>query len=384
MKTEIKNLKKAADRIRKAVKNKEKIILYGDADLDGITSVIILADSIKNMGGDVASVYFPSRENEGYGITKTALDSLKGFSPALFLTLDCGISNFEEVGQAKKMGFEVVIIDHHEILDKLPEASIIVDPKQKGDKYPFKGLAAAGIVYKLSQVLLKDKFTDSLKKNFLELTALATIADMMPQESDNKEIIEEGLSFLRNTWRPGLRVFFEIEEIKDSGTFREASQKIISALNMVEVKDHFPETYLLLTADSLKDIKVKAENLLSKRGEKQQEIREIAEEVESRLLKKIKEPIVFEGNSTWLLSLLGAAASRICRQHQKPTFLFRKQGEESRGAVRVPAGINAVEMMKKCSKHLLNYGGHPQAAGFRVKNEDLEKFKECLTEDYVK
>jgi len=384
MKTEIKNLKKAADRITAAIKNKEKIILYGDADLDGITSVIILKESIKNMGGDVASVYFPSRENEGYGITKTALNSLKELSPALFLTLDCGISNFEEVKQAKKMGFEVIIVDHHEILDRLPDASIVVDPKQKGDKYPFKGLAAAGLAYKLSQALLKNKFTDSLKKNFLELVALATLADMMPQEADNKEMTEEGLSVLRNTWRPGLRAFFETEDIKDSETFREICQKIISALNTIEVKDHFPETYLLLTADSLKEAKEKAENLLSKRDKKRQEIREIAEEAESRISKKIKEPIIFEGNSTWFLALLGAAAARICHIHQKPVFLFRKQEKESRGAVRVPAGVNGVELMKKCSKYLVGYGGHPQAAGFSVKNENLEKFKECLIENYLK
>ena len=375
---EIKNLKKVADRITAAIKNKEKIILYGDADLDGIASVIILADSIKNMGGDVAAVYFPSRENEGYGITKTALSSLKGLSPALFLTLDCGISNFEEVNLARNSGFEVIIIDHHEVLDKLPNASIIVDPKQEGDKYPFKGLATAGIVFRLSRLLLRAQFSESLKKIFLELVALATIADMMPQESENKEMIEEGLSVLKNTWRPGLRAFFETEEIKDSKTFKETCQKIISALNTIEVKDHFPETYLLLTTNSLKEAKLKAENLLFRREEKQWEIREITEEAETRISKKIKEPIIFEGNSTWSLALLGASASRICRQYQKPTFLFKKQEKESRGAVRVPTGINGVEMMKKCSKYLVGYGGHAQAAGFNIKNENLEKFKECL------
>jgi single-stranded-DNA-specific exonuclease len=380
---EIKNLKKVADRIKKAIKNKEKIILYGDADLDGISSVIILKETIKNMGGDVTVVYFPSRENEGYGITKTALESLKELAPALFLTLDCGISNFEEVRQAKKLGFEVIIIDHHEILDKLPSASIVVDPKQKGDKYPFKGLATAGIVYKLSQILLNNKFSDSLRKNFLELVALATLADMMPLESENKEMVEEGLSFLRDTWRPGLRAFFEIEEIKDSETFKEACQKIISSLNITESDDHLPESYLLLTADSLEEAKIRAENLFSKRDKKQQEIKEIAEEVEIRLSKKLKEPIIFEGDSTWPLSLLGAVASRICRQHQKPVFLFKKQEKESRGAVRAPAGINSVEMMKKCSKYLITYGGHPPASGFTIKNENLEKFKTCLIENYT-
>lgn len=381
MKTEIKNLKKAADRIKTAIKNKEKIILYGDADLDGITSVIILKESIKNMGGDVASVYFPSRETEGYGITKTGLDSLKEFSPALFLTLDCGISNFEEVSQAKKMGFEVIIIDHHEILDKLPDASIIVDPKQKGDKYPFKVLANAGLAYKLSQILLGDKLTDILKRNFLELVSLATIAEMVPEVEENKTMIEEGLPFLKDSWRPGLKVFFEIDEVQNAGSLRVAAQKIISVLNVFEPRDHVNVTYLILTSNSAGESKTLVNELLEKRDQKHREIREITEEIEGQLSRKEKGSIIFEGNYSWSLTLLGSVASRICRQHQKPTFIFRKQGEESRGAVRVPVGINAVEMMKKCSKCLLNYGGHPQAAGFRVKNEDLEKFKECLIEN---
>ena len=131
MPTEIKNLKKAANRILKAIKSKEKIILYGDADLDGITSVIILQETIKNLRGEVTSVYFPDRENEGYGINKTALNILKDIAPALLISLDLGIGNVEEVKLAKKLGFEVIIIDHHELLYEPPEASIIVDPKQE-------------------------------------------------------------------------------------------------------------------------------------------------------------------------------------------------------------------------------------------------------------
>ena len=197
MAIEIKNLKKVAQRILKAIKNKEKIVLYGDADLDGVAAVIVLADTIKNLGGKITAIYFPDRELEGYGITEKGLNYLKKLSKkALLISLDCGIGNFKEVVMAKKLGLEVIIIDHHQILDELPEASIIVDPKQKGDKYPFKELAAAGVVFKLSELLLKNIMTENLRKNFLELTALATIADMMPREEENKVFIEEGLKSL--------------------------------------------------------------------------------------------------------------------------------------------------------------------------------------------
>jgi len=189
---EIKNIDKAAKRIIKAVKNKERIVIYGDSDLDGAASVIILEETIKNLGGAAACIYFPDRETEGYGLNKKALSFLKKFSPGLLVMVDCGISNFEEIELAEKIGFETVVVDHHEVLEKLPKASIIVDPKQKGDKYPFKLFAAAGIVFKLSQEALGKKMTESVEQNFLELAALATIADMMPQKADNLDITEKG------------------------------------------------------------------------------------------------------------------------------------------------------------------------------------------------
>lgn len=383
---EIKNLKKVADRILKAIQKKEKIILYGDADLDGVASVIILKETLKNLNGKVITIYFPDRENEGYGINETALNYLKKFSPALFISLDCGIGNFKEINLAKKMRFEVVVIDHHEILDKLPPAKIIVDPKQPKDKYPFKGLATAGISFKLSELLLKNKMTESLRRNFLELVALATLADLMPQENENKVMIEEGIESLKNSWRPGLRVFLKINEIKEQTgeiSIRALSQKIISALNAGERKDFLNEAFLLLTTSSEEEADILAKELLEKSYKKQIKIQEITKEVEERVLKKLKESLVFEGDSSWPLVLTGPVASKICQIYKKPTFIFKKGEKESRGAVRTPPGQNGVEMMKKCSYYLVTYGGHPQAAGFTLKNENLEKFKKCLIKNYA-
>jgi single-stranded-DNA-specific exonuclease len=233
---EIKNLDKVAKRILKAIKNEEKIILYGDADLDGVSSVILLKESIENLNGKISAIYFPDREVEGYGISKKSLEILKEFSPALFIVLDCGISNFEEIELAKKLGFEVIIIDHHEILDNLPKAEIIVDPKQPGDDYPFKELATVGIVFKLSQILLKDKMTEILKRNFLELVALATLADMMPQVKENKTLIEEGLISLENSWRPGIMVFLKEDSLQRYNISKKVS-KIISFLNVRNIEN---------------------------------------------------------------------------------------------------------------------------------------------------
>lgn len=380
---EIKNLKKAAQRIIKAIKDKEKIILYGDADLDGVTTVIILQDSIKSLAGRISAVYFPDREIEGYGITEKGLKLLKKYSPALLIALDCGIGNFKEVKLAKSLGFKVLIIDHHEILDKLPEAEIIVDPKQKDDKYPFKGLSCAGLVFKLSEVLLENKLTEGLRKNLLELVALSTIADMMPRESENEIFIEEGLSSLKSSWRPGIKAFLETEPFKDYSDIKQKVSKIISILNIRDIKNNFPASFRLLTSSSLPETKEIIEELQGKTEMRKEKIEQMIAEVEERLKEK-DAPIVFEGDVDFDLILLSSVASTICQKYLKPAFLYKKMSQESHGTVRTPKEINSVSLMKKCSEYLLTYGGHAQASGFRIKNENLEKFKTCLIENFKK
>ncbi|MBM3257924.1 MAG: hypothetical protein FJZ05_01780 [Candidatus Nealsonbacteria bacterium] len=372
---EIKNLKKAAGRILKAIEKKEKIILYGDADLDGTTSVIILEETIKNLGGTVSAFYFPDREKEGYGLTEKALGVLENKVPALLVVMDCGIGNVKEVSLAKKMGFKVIIVDHHEVPDKLPSAEIIVDPKQKEDEYSFKKLACAGISFKLSEAVLKEKMTDSLRKNFLEMTAIATIADMMPKESENKIFIEQGLSFLEDSWRPGIKAF--LEEFKDYDDLNQKVSKIISILNIRDVRENLPASFRLLTCHSLEEAKQLIRELLEKSEKRKEKIEEMMLEVEKRLLKK-EEPIIFEGGSDFELTLVSTVASILYRKYQKPVFLYKKMEKESQGTVRTPKEVNSVTLMKSCSGLLLTFGGHSQAAGFRIKNENLEKFKNCL------
>lgn len=375
---EIKNLKKAAERIQEAVDKKENIIIYGDADLDGVTAVIICKESIKNLGGRIAALYFPDREVEGYGITKTALEKLKTISPALILAVDLGIGNFEEVKLAKKIGFDVIIIDHHEILDSLPEADIVVDPKQKDDTYPFKYLCAAGLVYKLSVELFKGKMSKNLKESFLELAALATIADMMPRDRENQYLIDQGLRTISNSFRPGIRAFFEtdIPEFVASNFSRKIN-KIISILNIRDIKEGLPAALQLLCADSLARAKGLIEEFVEINRSRREKISIVAQEVES-LISDDRGSIIFKGSSEWDLNLMGTIASMICQKYEKPTFIYKILSKESQGTVRSVEGVDSVALMKKCKDLLLTYGGHPKASGFRIKNENLEKFKACL------
>lgn len=374
---EIKNLKKAAKRILEAVEKKENIILYGDADMDGVSSVIVMKGTLKTLGGRISAIYFPDREVEGYGITETGLNSFRDKAPGLLVALDCGISNFKEVELARTLGFEVIIVDHHQILDKLPSAKIIVNPKQKGEKYPFLNFAASGLAFKLASAILGEKMTGHLRQTFLELVALATLADMMPKEEDNKLFIEEGLASLESSFRPGIRAFLETAEFQEYENVHQKASKIISMLNIRDVKDGLPVSFRLLTAPSFEEAKEIVDELLLKNKERKEIIEKTLYEIRKRLAEN-QDPIIFEGDSSFELILLSSVASILSREFSKPVFLYKKMKEESQGTVRTPSGTDSVGLMKNCSDLLLTFGGHPQASGFRIKNENLEKFKECL------
>lgn len=393
---EIKNLRKVASRIFEAVKNQEKIIIYGDTDLDGVASVIVLKETLEFLGYNRPIIYFPNREKEGYGINRKALLYLKKYAKegktnrTLFIAVDCGIGNFEEVKEAERLGFEVIIIDHHEILKKLPKASIIVDPKQKSDRYPFKELAAAGIIFKLAEILLGDKLSPRLRKNLIGITALATIADMMPIINDNKELIEEGLRSIDNSERPGLKVFFKMdlsrsaEERKNQNNLQYRISKINSLLNVRDVKKGIPASFRLLTNPSESASRKIVKQLLRKNLKRKQKISAIIKVVEKRILKQKKLFFVFEGEKKWDLVSLSPVASIICQKYKKPSFIFKKGREETQGTIRMPSGINSIKALMRCSKFLKTYGGHPAAAGFRLKNKNLKKFKNCLKSYFEK
>jgi len=382
MENKLKNLEKVAERIKEAVLNKERIILYGDSDLDGISSVVILEETIKNLGGNICAVFFPDRENDGYGINVNALNILKDKAPALFITLDLGIGNAKEVEVAKELGFEVIVIDHHETLNGIPNIPLVIDPKQKDDNYNFKGLANVGITFRLCEEILGDKISENLKNSFLELVALGTISDMVPQIDENQKIIEDGLRSLKNTFRPALRAFLNV--LGEGDVFQGAIRKIISALNAAESVNYRNDSYLLLTCSSNDKCTEMVQDLINKTNYKQQKVKEITQEVERRINQKPDSSIIFEGDLAWKLTLAGSVASIISQRYEKPTFIFKKGDKESCGSVRSPKGTNSVEAMKTCSDFLITFGGHAQASGFRVKNEDLEKFEKCLNEYFKK
>ena len=375
--SEIRNLKKLSKRLLKAIAQKERMVFYLDADLDGTIAAIILKEAISNLGGQVCKLYFSDRRREEAGLNKTALASLKGFSPALLVLLDCGISNFDEVELAKKMGFEVLIVDHHEILGQAPKASIIVDPKQDKDEF-FYDLAAAGLAFKLAEELLGKKLKASLRESFIELAALATISDMVPEKGENVAIVKEGLPLLENSWRPGVRVLFNSSVVKNCFSSREIVGKIVSIINVTDKEEETGELYLLLNSLSLAEAQSRLDKFLQKASERQLEIEKWVAELKRRVSLQNQEPFIFEGSKDIPQPLLGTIASHVCDFFERPTFLYKETDSENIGHFRMPPGVNGIEALGFCARLLRRYGGHAPAGGFYFREKDGEALRQSL------
>jgi len=380
----IKNLTKAANRIKKAIAQRERIVLYGDADMDGVTSVLIADEAIKSLGGNVVAYYFPEREKEGYGVTPKALEYLKQYAPALLVTFDLGISNFKEIPMAKKLGFDVIVVDHHKVLDRLPKADIIVDPKQPGDEYPFKEFAACGLSLQLAKEILGKKMSDTLYQSMVELAALGTIADMMVREQDNIKIIQDGLDALPYSWRPSIRAFLESDIFASQDRLEDKAQKVISILNVRDTRNREPGAFRLLSCTSVPKAKKMVEQFVEKNRLRREEIARVADEVRMRIFHKKSDALVFEGSEQFEFMLLGAVASIISQETQKPAFIYKKRREGLLGSIRAPLGYDTVKAMQHCSEFLDVYGGHPQAAGFQTTSDKEEGLHVCLTEYFQK
>jgi single-stranded-DNA-specific exonuclease len=376
----IKNIEKAAERIRKAAENKEQIIIFADSDLDGTASAVVLKETIDNLLGRnhlKTAVFFPKRREEGYGLNEKALEMIVSQfkEGGLLVTLDCGITNFEEIKKARGSGFSVIVVDHHQPIGGLPEADIIVDPKQKEDEHVFKEYANAGITFKLAEEILKDEMPSLLRESFLELTALATISDMMSETEDNKEFIIQGLANIENSERPALKTLFSFVNIKDFNSKRDWISKVNSALNSSKMEGHVMAAYSFLIESDPNKARTMAEELLEDSERKHREISALIDEIAR---KSLNGSLIFEGSPDWNIEYLGAVASRLCNRFEKPIFLYQRYEEFSRGTVRTPKGVDAIKAMESCKELLRTFGGHPPAAGFTVKNENLEKFKKCL------
>jgi single-stranded-DNA-specific exonuclease len=374
------------DNIVNAIKEyalaEKRVIVYADSDLDGLVSALIMAGIFRYLNpiyNDKNNLifYFPEREKEGYGLNNNALEYLKQFSPAILFTVDCGVTNIKEIDIANDLGFECIVIDHHQILGHVPNARFVLDAHQPGETYEFKDFANAGLMVKLAKAIIEDK---KIFNDLLAFGALATISDKVPVIGENKEIIDEGLEVLKDVDRLGFRTLLRNTE-PDLSLMDDLILKVINPLNISINKDHVNQSFVLLDSNDPVLCEQIVKDLLESNRRKIEEKQKVINDVVGRVEKYQTFPpdFIFEGSKDWEPAPIGSACSDILKKYGRPVFLFKIYENESIGSARLPKEYNGVKALEFSKDYLITYGGHPPACGYRFKNENAQLVKESLS-----
>ncbi len=379
----MKDMDKAAQRVRRAVRAGEKIAVFGDYDVDGITATCLLTDFLRSMGADCLP-YIPGRLEEGYGLNRIAIEHLRGLGVRLIVTVDCGITALEEARLCKQLGIDLVITDHHECKEFLPDAVAVVDPHRPDGGYPHLGLSGVGVAFKLASAVGGSQ--EAVLRQYADMVCLGTVADVMPLQGENRRFVAEGLEALRQTGRPGLAALME-----ESGCDRESlsattvgyilAPRINAAGRMGQIE---LATELFLTRDEGR-AKELASALCALNRQRQEVEQEIYRQAVEMLPKDgVPEAIVL-ADERWHQGVVGIVSSRIAEEYSCPTFLICLDGEHGKASSRSFGGFNLFSALTGLSKLLESYGGHELAAGFTIKRDNIQAFREAvcaLARDY--
>ena len=378
---------KAVSLIASAVENGEKIAIYGDYDVDGMTSSAMLALWLRSKGAQF-EVYIPGRLGEGYGLNTAALDVLKGNGASLVVTVDCGITAIEEARYARSLGLKLVITDHHkcklsqDLIEELPDADAVVNPKRPDCSYPHKTLAGVGVVFKLICALEKDKDLGELFRQYGDLVAIGTVADVMPVGGENRELIRRGLSVLNNSQRPGISSLLrEVYPERGKVTSITISFAIAPRLNAAGRMGQ-PELSvdLLLTEDVSEADRITAE-LCRLNTER----RRLETTIYNEALAMLPEtgpsgPIVLSKRG-WYQGVTGIVAAKLAERYMVPTIILSiDDSGMCRGSCRSYGGFGIFDALRSCEDLLINFGGHEMAAGVTIVEEKLEALRSRITE----
>ncbi|MCR5663649.1 MAG: single-stranded-DNA-specific exonuclease RecJ [Oscillospiraceae bacterium] len=379
----MKGMAAAAERLRRAIKNKETVAVYGDYDVDGITATCLLTDYLKSKGLRCIP-YIPSRDGEGYGLNCTAVEALHGQGVELLISVDCGITAAEEVAFARSLGMDVVITDHHECgAGPLPEACAVVDPKQEGETYPNACLAGVGVALKLACACEGD--SRSVLERCADLVAVGTVADVMPLLDENRTLVRMGLEKLRRSPRLGFAAMLghagvDIEHLTASSIGFGVAPRLNAAGRLGQTD---LALRLLLTEDPAEADELAA--ALCELNRKRQSIENEIWLEASRMLEKQPPdgPIVL-ASDRWHQGVIGIAASRLAEQYSLPTVMICLSGDHGKGSCRSCAGFNLFEALSACSDCLTGFGGHALAAGLNLRADRVDEFRAALRDYYLR
>ena len=379
------DMDKAVERVQRALADHERIAVFGDYDVDGITATCILVDYLQSRGADVLH-YIPRRIEDGYGLSVDAIEGLYRKGTRLLITVDCGITGVEEVDFANSLGMDVVVTDHHECKETLPRAVAVVDPHRPDCGYPFKHLAGCGVALKLALALGGPDREEALFSRYCTLAAIGTVADVMQMSGENRTIVSRGLAAIEHSDFIGLHAL-----LKEAGLAGREITSVqigfvlaprINAAGRMGAADKAAE--LLLCTDPAEAERMARElcALNRERQNVEQTIYSQAEEMIAHLPDRDRSALVLE-SSRWHQGVVGIVASRLSEKYSRPSFMIHLNGDTGKGSCRSWGGFNLFAALENCKDLLLGFGGHELAAGFTIEEANIPAFRERMN-DYAR
>ena len=376
----IMEMREAVSRINTALEEDKEITIYGDYDADGVTATALLAEALREVGACV-SVYFPDRFAEGYGLNHQAVERIAASGAKLLITVDCGVRAIEEVAHANKLGLDVIITDHHIQGDALPEAFALLNPHRADTQYPYEGLAGVGVAYKLAQAIFREKGVPSSKdKALLDFVAIGTVADMVPLTDENRALVKMGLDILNSSPRIGLKALINVSGYREGGIDSSSiGFGLGPRLNAAGRVQSALTAYKLLVTNkpqTARDLSKELEQLNNKR-------KQLTLDVVERAIETFKrgdiEPVLLVAEPDFHEGVVGLAASRICDEYYRPAIVGKVGERHTRASARSIPGFHITAALEKCSDLLDRFGGHEAAAGFSIRNENIQALHERLS-----
>ncbi len=370
------DLEKAVERLAKACREGEPVAVFGDYDVDGITSAALLYENLTAMGATVLP-YLPHRDSEGYGLNNAAVDSLHALGATLLVTADCGTSSVDEVATARNHGMDVVILDHHTVPPLLPAALAIVNPKR--DPNSSAEPSAGGVCYYVLRALRDALDFPENDSAMLELVALSTVCDLAPMVEGNRTLVRDGLRAIAKTERPGLRALLEVARIDPAGVDIEAigfglGPRINAAGRMAHARLAFD---LLVSTDETeaREIAAELDRLNRERQQATQDALALADEL---VADETDAPLIMVGHEDLPAGIVGLVASKLAETYYRPSFVYQRGEDESVASARSIREFDVTGALRSCPELFVRFGGHRMAAGFTAKNEKLPEIKERL------
>lgn len=377
----LKGMREAVDRIQSAIDGGEKILVWGDYDVDGTTGTTLLRKAIKILGGE--SVYhIPNRFTEGYGVNIPALEQAQAGGVSLAITVDCGIRSFEPLEWAKANGLDVIVTDHH-LSDEAqgnPPAFAVVNPNQPGCPYPDKHLAGVGVAFKLAHALLRQNGKEHLVPAFMKIAAIGTVADIMKLTGENRAIVALGLRDLPNTKNFGLKALMEVADCRSDMTSYHIGFRIAPRINAAGRMDAAKQVVELFETESFEDARSLASVLDSRNRERQkvqQQITDLALLATEDLGETRFVVVVGEG---WHRGVIGLAASRIAERLHRPTIVLSAENGTAHGSARSVGDFHLLSALESCGDLFEQFGGHAAAAGMKIKTANIDQLRSALNE----